>query len=116
MPSLPGKSCRVPGCVGVATLKNNGYCDKHKNKGWENFQNRQGNKKRIYQLPIWRKLRVVVINRASGLCENCASKGLFVIGTEVDHKRPVSQGGAEDDINNLQLLCKQCHATKTANE
>jgi 5-methylcytosine-specific restriction protein A len=41
---------------------------------------------------------------------------MIVVGTEVDHIRPISQGGPEDDESNLQLLCKACHAAKTARE
>lgn len=116
MPSLPGKTCRVQGCAKVATIKNKGFCEDHKHKSWEQHQKRLDGQKRIYQLPIWRKLRAFVINRAGGLCENCFKNGMIVVGTDVDHIRPISQGGAEDDESNLQLLCKACHAAKTARE
>lgn len=36
-------------------------------------------------------------------------------GWEVDHITPVSMGGS-DDIENLQLLCKECHQEKTGRE
>lgn len=38
-----------------------------------------------------------------------------MLGTEVDHIVNRAQGGT-DDIRNLQLLCKDCHKTKTMNE
>lgn len=34
---------------------------------------------------------------------------------QVDHHVPLKQGGSNDDCN-LNLLCSECHATKTANE
>ncbi len=116
MAKLPGKTCRVPGCAGIASIKNKGYCVKHRGKSWEQFQRSKDGVKRIYQLPIWRKLRVQVINRAHGLCELCAKKDLFVIGTEVDHIINVESGGSETSLSNLQLLCNKCHKAKTAKE
>lgn len=116
MPSLPGKTCRVPGCVGSATIGNKGFCEKHRHKTWEQYQAKKGTEKRIYQLPIWRKLRIAVINRASGLCENCYKEGMIKTGTDVDHIIPISHGGAEDSLSNLQLLCSECHKAKTARE
>lgn len=114
MPSLPGKQCRVSGCSGIATSANNGYCPKHKNHGWATYQ--KDNPNRFYQTTRWKKLRIVVIRRACGLCANCEKRGLIVPGNQVDHILPVSQGGAIWDIDNLQLLCETCHTTKTAKE
>lgn len=114
MPSLPGRQCRVSGCSGLATSANNGYCLKHKNKGWEDYQ--KDNPNRFYQSTRWKKTRTMVIRRACGLCENCIKKKLFVPGNNVDHKIPVSKGGAIWDLDNLQLLCEDCHKAKTAKE
>lgn len=41
-------------------------------------------------------------------CTACGSRNQL----EVDHIVPVSRGGDEEDINNLQLLCKSCNAAK----
>ena len=35
---------------------------------------------------------------------------------QVDHRVPVSQGGAVWDPSNLQTLCFSCHARKSAEE
>ena len=35
---------------------------------------------------------------------------------EVDHIRPVRNGGAEWDANNLQAICRNCHIAKSAGE
>jgi len=37
------------------------------------------------------------------------------VATEVDHIVPLSQGGP-DEWDNLQGLCHDCHAAKTARE
>lgn len=34
----------------------------------------------------------------------------------MDHIRPRSRGGAKMDINNLQLLCRECHERKSVME
>ena len=36
-------------------------------------------------------------------------------GSEVDHILSKAKGGT-DDLNNLQLLCKECHKKKTQEE
>jgi 5-methylcytosine-specific restriction protein A len=35
---------------------------------------------------------------------------------EVDHIKPISEGGEAFDIGNLQSLCVSCHAKKSAKE
>lgn len=114
MPTLPGKQCRVLGCKCKAPAGNNGYCEKHKNHGWAKYQ--QDNPNRIYQDKRWPVVRKICIRRASGLCENCLRKGIIVRGVDVDHIKPIAQGGEPFDVDNLQLLCKDCHKAKTANE
>lgn len=74
------------------------------------------NPDRIYADPRWRKVRILCIRKANGLCEMCFKRGLFVRGKDVDHIIPISQGGAPFDIDNLQYLCEDCHDHKTAKE
>lgn len=115
MPSLPARSCRIPGCKSPASGKNNGYCDAHKNEGWAKYQRSKDGETRVYQTSVWKKKRTIIINNAMGLCEECQRLGIVKPGVEVDHKIPVSQGGT-DELSNLQLLCVSCHRKKTANE
>ena len=51
-------------------------------------------------------VRQQVIARADGLCE---AKGCGKPGTDIDHIR-----GNSCELSNLQYLCKECHAKKTA--
>lgn len=60
----------------------------------------------------WDRIRQRVIRRANGLCEHCADRGQVKPGREVDHIKPVAQGGTDDD-DNLQYLCIECHERKT---
>lgn len=60
----------------------------------------------------WDRIRQRVIRRANGLCEMCIRDGRVTEGREVDHIRPIKDGGTDDD-DNLQLLCVACHERKT---
>ncbi len=43
------------------------------------------------------------------VCEICGRRW----ATEVDHKRPISDGGARLDRANLKAVCRPCHVVKT---
>jgi 5-methylcytosine-specific restriction protein A len=34
------------------------------------------------------------------------------LGTDLDHKKPLARGGADDE-SNLQTLCRECHEKKS---
>jgi Retron-type reverse transcriptase len=56
-----------------------------------------------------------LMKRQKGICSHC---GLYFTSTEiveVDHIKPTSLGG-KDTYDNLQLLHKHCHDTKTATD
>lgn len=57
------------------------------------------------------RLRLAALRRARNACENCGTPGPL----EVDHRVPRSRGGT-DRLANLQVLCRRCHAAKTAAE
>lgn len=59
-----------------------------------------------------RKIRRAIIERAAGKCEVCAA-ALKPGEGEVDHLLPCSLGG-KAEISNGRLLCRVCHASKTA--
>lgn len=49
------------------------------------------------------------------LCAHCSEEGKVTVATEVDHIIPLHQGGL-DEWENLQGLCHEHHADKTAKE
>lgn len=53
--------------------------------------------------------------RDNGLCQECARQGRLTVGHEVDHIIGIAKGGTDDD-DNKELLCHDCHATKTATD
>lgn len=69
--------------------------------------------KRRGEYPETPKRVATLIKRQKGICPHC---GLYFTSTdvvEVDHIKPISLGG-KDTYDNLQLLHKHCHDTKTA--
>jgi len=62
----------------------------------------------------WAKLRAVVLRRDGHLCQECLRQGKTQVGNQVDHILPADQ---RPDLfyreDNLQTLCRKCHALKT---
>lgn len=61
-----------------------------------------------------RKIRQAAIERAAGRCEKCTAT-LKAGEAEVDHILPDVLGG-EPILANAQVLCRVCHAEKTADD
>ena len=61
-----------------------------------------------------RKDKAAAIKRAAGFCENCKA-ALKVGEAEVDHILPDILGG-EPTLSNAQVLCRPCHAEKSATD
>ncbi len=61
------------------------------------------------------KDRNAIKARDCGLCQACKRAGKVTVGSVVDHKVPLWQGGSDED-SNKELLCDPCHDTKTAGE
>lgn len=62
----------------------------------------------------WQNIRKRVLSD-NPLCVHCQLEGLITLANEVDHIKPLSQGGT-DDYSNLQGLCSHHHTIKTAKE
>ena len=71
--------------------------------------------KDFYNSPAWKHTRKAYTKYQRGLCERCLAKGLFKPGELVHHKQPltpenISDPGVALSFDNLQLLCRDCHA------
>jgi hypothetical protein len=74
------------------------------------------NATRHYGRSAWRRLRLAIIERDKG-CVKCGlteeqHRERYGVSISVDHKVARKDGGA-DDADNLQCLCRSCHAIKT---
>ena len=80
---------------------------------------------RFYGTAQWQKIRLSQLSRRP-LCEECQRNGVFTSADTVDHIKPVNQSDPYDlqagryghptDFENLQSLCRKCHAVKTGKE
>lgn len=62
----------------------------------------------------WSRIRRAVFAREP-LCRSCLARNKTVGAEEVDHIIPLHLGGGHD-FDNLQPLCRRCHAAKTETE
>ena len=69
----------------------------------------------FYNSMRWRKLRKFFLKR-NPICRMCDYIGIKKSAEMVDHIIPISKGGHEIDMKNLQSLCNSCHAKKSARE
>ena len=65
----------------------------------------QNERRRVYRSHRWRRLRLMVLERARRRCERCGGAGRL----EVHHRRPMGAGGDPFDADNLEALCRRCH-------
>lgn len=105
--------CKAKGCGNV--IEKRGYCEEHKHLDvpFVFKENRpQQDHSKMYQTARWKKLRAFILDRDEHRCAVCGGHA-----TIVDHIQP-HEGNEElfYDENNLQLLCRSCHGTKTAGE
>ncbi|MET9617109.1 HNH endonuclease [Kitasatospora indigofera] len=102
-------------CRGWATHK--GRCGEH-HKAYEAGRTVQSHRKRREAIArgsnAAARLRAVVRKAKRGDCAKCG--GSFLpSGVDIDHVLPLAKGG-EDVDENVQVLCKGCHATKTRSD
>lgn len=84
-----------------------------KTKRGETRGNKEDSKK--YQVQRWRTFRKVYLSQFP-LCVHCKAKGFVVAAEELDHIIQIKKGGEMYSYDNLQGLCKSCHARKSASE
>ena len=75
----------------------------------------QGAVGNFYSSSAWIKLRNYK-RLLTPLCEQCEKVNILTPFHTIDHIKPISEGGEPLDFDNLQTLCKQCHAIKTGKE
>ncbi|MFH0244439.1 HNH endonuclease [Streptomyces sp. HK10] len=112
MPTAPPSRCTEPACRALAV--DHGRCDEHKRKPWANrptIRERYG-----ISGGKWRSLKRQVTARDNGCCHMCGREPDEGQAFDLDHIRPVAEGGAAADLDNLGLACPDCHAAKSRAE
>ena len=106
MPSAPRQPCSLPGCK---RLTKGGRCDLHRAEYERDRYYHIGH--RLYSTRAWKNLRASVID-AEPVCRLCDR-----LATSVDHIVPHHGDRARFfDPDNLQPLCRWCHAAKSRQE
>lgn len=108
MPWSPARPCLHPGCRNFRRPPAR-YCEDH-SRDYEEEDRRRGSASQRGYDNGWRKLREQILLR-DPVCKACGRAW----STEVDHVIPKEQGGTDHEAN-LQGLCHNCHADKTAKE
>lgn len=62
----------------------------------------------------YKKVREQVVAEEP-LCQHCLANGHITPGAQVDHIKPLAEGGTHAR-SNLQHLCEPCHKAKTAED
>ena len=84
------------------------------------YDNRPQWKKDFYWSNKWRNMSRLYKQKAGGLCERCNAKGLVIPGEIVHHKIYLNANNVHDhkislNMDNLELLCRNCHAEEHSN-
>ena len=71
--------------------------------------------KKFYSSKVWQDCRNEYAKRAHYLCENCLRKGIYKPGVIVHHVEELTPFNIERpeialNFDNLELLCRDCHA------
>lgn len=69
----------------------------------------------FYSSAAWIKLRNYK-RKLNPICEHCIKLNIIEPYHTIDHIKPIIDGGEPLNLDNLQTLCKQCHAIKTGKE
>ncbi len=70
---------------------------------------------KLYKSKAWQSCREAYSKSVGGLCEECLEKGIYEPGVIVHHKVKLTPDNIDNpeitlNWNNLQLLCRDCHA------
>lgn len=65
---------------------------------------------KLYKTKRWRSLRLIIISRDYGLCQECKRRGIIHKGNIVHHIVEARENLTKFwDVDNLELSCEACH-------
>lgn len=63
----------------------------------------------------WRRVRRMALIRDMGLCQDCLEQGRTRAATDGHHVRKIDDAPhLRLDVDNVRMLCKECHDARTA--
>ena len=98
-------------CVVCGKPSPTSYCPKHERKPWATSKRSQKVK---LSGSAQQARRIRILDRFLNCCHRCG-KVFDPADLEVDHRIPLSEGGADTD-ENCAPICVPCHRTKTGEE
>lgn len=107
MPQMLRKPCAYPGCPELVELGQR-YCAKHQRQARRQEDERRGSARERGYTSQWEKVRSLKLRR-NPLCEVCEREGRVRPAEMVHHAKPIRQGGAALDMDNLMSVCRACH-------
>lgn len=77
--------------------------------------------KAFYHSGAWKACRKAYASSVGGLCERCYAKGIIKAGVIVHHKQYINPNNISNpnillSFDNLELLCRDCHAAEHTKE
>lgn len=115
------KRCGKVGCREFTENSYSAYCKIHKGETdrayneWRNTYDKEYVS--FYKSTAWTKKRLVALRRDEWICRRCSKQGIITVADMVDHIVPSKvEWELRLDIDNLQALCNECHAIKTAED
>ena len=107
MPHKPKHPCNYPGCPELTHAR---YCEKHEKQETARYEKERGNFRQRGYTSRWDKLRKAVLMNEP-LCRECMKQGRATPASIVHHIVSKAEGG-NDDMDNLEPLCRQHHNEK----
>jgi 5-methylcytosine-specific restriction endonuclease McrA len=99
--------CATPGCPNKITSGR--FCEQCLKNQQQLKEERRGSARKRGYDKTWEKASKLY-RSANPICERCLSRGKYNDkDLLVHHIKPLKEGGARLDFNNLQTLCRSCH-------
>lgn len=116
MPTASLTPCIIPGCAALLIRGAGPRCVTHRREKERRREAWRPDRDRFYDTQRWRRFRKWFLARHP-LCEmDCAQQGRVTPATDVDHIKPLAEGGAPVDEANTRAACHSCHSRRTAME
>lgn len=81
----------------------------------QDLDRRRGSARKRGYDGAWEAVRAEILEEEPE-CRRCKAANRLKVAVMVDHIVPLEDGGARLDKDNLQPLCRDCHAVKTAED